>query len=521
MTRLLRAPALAALAALAISLAACAGGGTDGPAPLLEDPVPSDVVVTPVNATLATGESLVLSATVDGEPATEVVWSVEAAEGGSVSADGVYTAPAAPGVYGVVATSAADPSRWGRATVAVFEAVPSGAVAAEPAALNLETVYAGQTRLYPVVVRNVTGSPVTIASARVSGGGLSHRLGLPRTLAAGASAWFGVAWTPAAAGALAGAIHLEDGSGAPLAVIPVTGAAAALDASNSVDVTAFGARGDGVTDDRAAFQAAAEAAAGKVLYVPRPPGGQHYKLTGVVFLRGSAVGQPGGAKPEIRMVGANGVDNPGHASPHTIFYFKDSSAPTVITGLHLNGGRFFAAGTNVYGMAEQSHGIALQNVSNLHIENNLIENMQGDNILIGGEPGAGPCSNIRVIANVLRHPMRCAIFPGDTRGLRVYLNVIKKLVEYQSTIDFEPNLSPQASWDSEIAYNDFDETLRWDRAVMTSNYVTNIPAPGGDIRIHGNYGQPGRYSFFLDLVAPGTSSKWVNLDIQQAILPYP
>jgi hypothetical protein len=521
MTRLLRAPALAALAALTISLAACAGGGADAPAQLLEDPVPSDVVVTPENATLATGESLVLSAAVDGEPAAEVVWSVEAPEGGSVSADGVYTAPAAPGVYAVVATSATDASRWGRATIAVFEPVASGAVSATPAALNLESVYVGQTRVLPVVVKNVTGAPVTIASARASGGGLSHRLGLPRTLAPGASAWFGVEWTPASAGALAGAIHLEDGSGAPLATIPVTGAAAALDASNSVDVTAFGAVGDGVTDDRAAFQAAANAAAGKVLFVPRPPGGQHYKLTGVVHLRGSVVGAPGGERPVIRMYGATGVDNPGGASPHTIFYFKDSTAPTVITGLHLDGGRFFPAGTNVYGMAEQSHGIALQNVSNLYIENNVIENMQGDNVLIGGEPGAGPCSNVRVIANVLRHPMRCAVFPGDTRGLRIYFNVIKKLVEYQSTIDFEPNLSPQSSWDAEIAYNDFDETLSWDRAVMTSNYVTNIPAPGGDIRIHDNYGQAGRYSFFLDLVAPGTASKWVNLDIQQSILPYP
>src|SRR5512138_3106757 len=67
-----------------------------------------------------------------------------------------------------------------------------------------------------------------------------------------------------------------------------------------VDVRAFGAVGDGVADDTAAFRAAA--ATGKGLFVPRPP--VAYTVTGFIRLRSSIRGD--GSLPTIRMKGADG-----------------------------------------------------------------------------------------------------------------------------------------------------------------------------------------------------------------------
>jgi hypothetical protein len=235
-----------------------------------------------------------------------------------------------------------------------------------------------------------------------------------------------------------------------------------------------------------------------------------------VRIYGSVVGQPGASKPEIRMYGANGTDAPNDASPYTIFYYKGNTSGTTIAGLHLNGGRSFAAGTNVYGQREQSHGLALQSVSDVWIENNLIENTQGDNILIGGEVGASPCVRVRVVNNVLRNAMRCAVFPGDTRWMQVFFNTISKVVEYQSAIDFEPNVTPQASWDAEIAYNDFGTTLRYDHITITSTAATNIASPGGRIRFHDNRGSTGAYSMYVNLSSAGA---WVGVSIQPLVGP--
>lgn len=80
--------------------------------------------VTPVPTTLSlqVGQSSQLSATVAGTGSfsTEVSWSVDEPSGGSVTAStGIYTAPSAPGVYHVRATSTQDISKSGVCTVTV------------------------------------------------------------------------------------------------------------------------------------------------------------------------------------------------------------------------------------------------------------------------------------------------------------------------------------------------------------------------------------------------------------------
>ncbi len=81
------------------------------------------VSVSPASVSVSPGGTASFSATVSGTSAgqsTAVTWSVqEGSGGGSVDAGGRYTAPSGTGTFHVVATSVADTSRSGSATVSV------------------------------------------------------------------------------------------------------------------------------------------------------------------------------------------------------------------------------------------------------------------------------------------------------------------------------------------------------------------------------------------------------------------
>jgi hypothetical protein len=107
------------------------GAGGDAPAVAaqvqVKAPAPDEVrvAVTPEAAAVPAGQTLALQAVVTGATDGSVTWSVEeGAAGGTVSAEGVYTAPAATGTYHVRATSAAGAGGFGRATVTVVPAPP-------------------------------------------------------------------------------------------------------------------------------------------------------------------------------------------------------------------------------------------------------------------------------------------------------------------------------------------------------------------------------------------------------------
>ncbi|CAM3108676.1 glycoside hydrolase family 18 protein [Corallococcus soli] len=78
------------------------------------------VAVSPTDVILVPGGTQAFSATVTGTPNTAVTWSVpQGPAGGTVSATGVYTAPATPGTFNVVATSNEDPRQKATAFVVV------------------------------------------------------------------------------------------------------------------------------------------------------------------------------------------------------------------------------------------------------------------------------------------------------------------------------------------------------------------------------------------------------------------
>jgi WD40 repeat protein len=81
--------------------------------------LPIEVKVSPTTVTLAPGAAQNFTASVVGLSDTTVTWSVQEANGGSITNDGVYIAPPATGFYHVVATTVADPTRAGTSIVTV------------------------------------------------------------------------------------------------------------------------------------------------------------------------------------------------------------------------------------------------------------------------------------------------------------------------------------------------------------------------------------------------------------------
>ncbi len=84
------------------------------------------VEVSPGTATSAPGGTTTFTATVKGHTTQAVSWSVEGEAGGTITSTGVYTAPSRPGTFTVVATSVADPTKKGTATVTVPAAQAGG-----------------------------------------------------------------------------------------------------------------------------------------------------------------------------------------------------------------------------------------------------------------------------------------------------------------------------------------------------------------------------------------------------------
>lgn len=86
------------------------------------------IVLNATAATLSVGDTKTFTATVTGATNKAVTWSVAENGGGTVTAAGLYTAPAVAGVYHVVAASQADPTQKATATVTVQSGSASGTI---------------------------------------------------------------------------------------------------------------------------------------------------------------------------------------------------------------------------------------------------------------------------------------------------------------------------------------------------------------------------------------------------------
>ena len=148
----------------------CGGGGAGSVAPPPPPPPSITVNVTPNSGTVLLGETLAFVASVSNTTDTAVIWSVNGTTGGSVqagtiSADGVYTAPVdvpPGGMVQVTATSHADISKSSTAGVTVSSDL---ALSLSPNVANVEL---GATQSFQASVQS-QGRPDTTIRWSLSG----------------------------------------------------------------------------------------------------------------------------------------------------------------------------------------------------------------------------------------------------------------------------------------------------------------------------------------------------------------
>jgi hypothetical protein len=140
----------------ALLLPGCGSGDGGGPTP---------VRVSPDTVTVNPSASANFSALGPDNTAMPVTWSVVEANGGTVTAQGVYTAPAIAGTYHVRATSVADTTQSATATVNV------------PLLLSVDptarTLTLGESQQFNATVLGAANTGVTWRVQEAGGGAIS------------------------------------------------------------------------------------------------------------------------------------------------------------------------------------------------------------------------------------------------------------------------------------------------------------------------------------------------------------
>jgi len=159
---------LAALAAVALgaTLSAC-GAATTGSVDGGGGAQSVAVNIQPPSAEVLPARTVQFASGVTGTADTAVTWTVVEASGGSVDANGLYTAPSSVGTYHVQVASRAEPGTVARATVTVT-AAPAVQVAISP---KTTSVAVGKAVTFSATVRNASNTAVTYRVQEASGCG--------------------------------------------------------------------------------------------------------------------------------------------------------------------------------------------------------------------------------------------------------------------------------------------------------------------------------------------------------------
>lgn len=145
----------------------------------IAEPPPVTVSVSPATQTVLTGATLTLTATVGNDPANAgVTWAITESNGGTLTPSGLtaqYTAPSAPGVFHVVATSVASPSVSATATLTVIEPATYGVSISPVGPVNKTT---GETEQFSATVSHTPNTGVSWSVAPGGAGGTISATGL-------------------------------------------------------------------------------------------------------------------------------------------------------------------------------------------------------------------------------------------------------------------------------------------------------------------------------------------------------
>lgn len=121
---------------------------------------PVAVAISPAAPAVSSCQTVALTATVTGATNGAVTWSVAEAGGGTIDANGVYTAPSTAGTYHAVATSQAVPTASATVAIAVTDKILAVAVTPSTA-----TVAPGGTATFTATVTTTCGTFAATALA--------------------------------------------------------------------------------------------------------------------------------------------------------------------------------------------------------------------------------------------------------------------------------------------------------------------------------------------------------------------
>jgi hypothetical protein len=193
------------------------------------------VTVTPGTLTLPLGGSASFAALVTGAANVSVTWSIqEGSSCGSVSSTGAYTAPNAAGTCHLIATSAADTTKIGTATVTVT-ASPIVTVSVSPASASIPT---GGTVTFSATVTGTTAGQSTATTWSVPAGSGSIGATTGVYVAPSTAGTHVVTATSVAAPTRTGTATVTVTAPAPVVAISIAPASATLDACKAVVFTA-------------------------------------------------------------------------------------------------------------------------------------------------------------------------------------------------------------------------------------------------------------------------------------------
>lgn len=265
---------------------------------------------------------------------------------------------------------------------------------------------------------------------------------------------------------------IESGSLVPIVQNGVTKKANVAQIQQFVSVTSFGAKGDAVTNDRAAIQAAINA-------VQNAGGGVVYFPTGTYIIDGNGDDSDG-----IRITGSN-ITLTGEGGSSVLKQSNNSKFILVLNGtaqqlnnieisnLTFNGPSVRSVYTSTLFPKQHWHLLFALNVKNLRICNNTFFAPTGDAILLGTgfvSEGAPPYSTVRHNENIwitqnfidgFDYNNRNGISVVDGKNVHITNNILTRLSnQYMpGSIDIEPDPYPYYICQNiHVVGNDFSNT---------------------------------------------------------------
>jgi len=398
-------------------------------------PAAVSVALNSTSASLTAGSTKSFTATVSGSSTTAVTWKVDGVANGNTTVGTVsgtgntvtYTAPAVAGSHTLTAISAADTTKSATATITVTAPPPPPAVVSVTLSSTAANLTAGSAQPFTATVSGSSNTNVTwkvdgVANGdttvgTITGGGNTITYTAPAT--AGSHTLTAIsAADPSKQASAAVTVQAVQGGCAPAPTSPLV-----------VSVKTYGAKGDGITDDTAAIQAAIEVVAGTGGTLLVPDG--TYMINAIYD---SGKGLQLRSHMTFRMSpGAVLKAFPNASGGYSVLFLPRVTNVNIIGGT-IEGERSAHTGTS----GESGMGIFVASSQNVYIEGVTAKECWGDGFYIGGSAGS---TNITLCNVVADHNRRQGLSVVYADGVVVRNSTFKNTQGTlpEAGIDIEPN----------------------------------------------------------------------------------